>query len=133
MKVVLDSPTIQSINYFQNITGSSVVDCIVENGEIYFVVAQGQYGLSVGKGGAKVRNAEKLFKKTIHIIEYAPDAKEFIKNVIPEAQSVELSGTEIEVRVRPQDRARAIGKAGRNIKILNRLLERLFGVTARVK
>ena len=63
MKVTLDSDTIQAMNFFQNFTGSSVVDCITEGEEIYFVVGHGQYGLSVGRQGAKIKNAEKLFKK----------------------------------------------------------------------
>ena len=65
MKVTLDSKTIQSINIFQNMTHSSIIDCITEADELYFVVAQGQYGLTIGKNGNKIRNAERVFKKSI--------------------------------------------------------------------
>ena len=67
MKVTLDAQTIQSMNFFQNMTGSSVVDCITEGDGLYFVVAKGQYGLSVGKHGAKIKKAESLFKKSIKV------------------------------------------------------------------
>ena len=127
MKVKLDTQLIQTINYFQSITGSSVIDCIAETDELYFVVAKGHYGLSVGRGGAKVRNAERALKKNIRIFEYAERVEEFIKKVIPETQEIAIKDDSIEVRVKQQDRAKVIGKAGKNIKIINRFLERLYG------
>ncbi len=126
MKVKLDTQLIQTINYFQNMTGSSVIDCINEGDEIYFVVAKGHYGLSVGRGGSKVRNAEKKFKKNIRIFEYSEDPKEFIKNAIPEAQEIIMKENGIEVHIKQQSYAKVIGKAGKNIKIINRFLERLY-------
>jgi N utilization substance protein A len=127
MKVKLDAQLIQTINYFQNMTGSSVIDCISENSEIYFVVAKGHYGLSVGRGGSKIRNAERALKKSIRIFEYSEQPEEFIKNTIPEAQEIIMKEDSIEVRIKQQDRAKVIGKAGKNIKIINRFLERLYG------
>lgn len=128
MKVKLNEQTIKSINLFQNITGSSVVDCIHEKDEIYFVVASGQYGISVGKHGSKIKNAERLFKKNIYVFEYSPDLEHFIKNLIPESQEIEIDSTGIKVKVRNSDKPKVIGKAGKNIKIINRFLERLFDV-----
>ncbi len=128
MKVKLDTQLIQTINFFQNVTGSSVIDCINEDGEIYFVVAKGQYGFSVGRGGVKVRNAERMLKKSIHVFEYSPQPEEFIRNIIPEAQDIAMKDSGIEVRVRQQDRARVIGRGGKNVKILSRFLERLYSL-----
>ena len=128
MKVKLDTQLTQTISYFQNMTGSSVIDCISERDEIYFVVAKGHYGLSVGKGGIKIKNAEKMLKKNIRIFEYSENAEEFIKNAIPETQEIIMKDDGIEVRIKQQDRAKVIGKAGKNIKILNRFLERLYSL-----
>ncbi len=128
MKVVLNQLTIQAINVFQNLTGSSVIDCIVESDEIYFVVADGHYGLSVGKGGVKIKHAERLFKKPIKVFEYAPDPKAFIKKVFPEAQEVEISGGVMSVKIKQADKPKAIGKSGKNIKVMNKILKRLFGI-----
>ena len=130
MKLTLDEHAIKSISFFQNLTGSSVIDCISENGDLYFVVASGHYGLSVGKGGSKIRNAEKIFKKSIRIFEYSPDMKQFIKNMVPEAQEISINEKSVEIKIKPQDRTRVIGRGGKNIKIMNRFLERLFGVAA---
>ncbi len=126
MKVTLDADTIQSMNFFQNMTGSSVVDCIADGDELYFVVAKGQYGLSVGKHGMKIRNAERLFKKSIRVFEYSDELEQFIKNVLPEVQGVSVKGKVVEIKVKQSDRAKVIGKAGKNIKIIKRFLKRLF-------
>lgn len=129
MKVTLDEKIIQTITIFQNLTGSSVVDCI-EDEDLYFVVAQGQYGLAIGKNGRKIKNAERLFKKTIKIFEYSPDVKEFIKNMIPDSQVIEINDNNVFVRVKQFDRARIIGKGGKNIKVIGNFLERLFEINS---
>lgn len=128
MKVTLDADTIQSMNFFQNMTGSSVVDCISDSESLYFVVAKGQYGLSVGKHGAKIKHAENLFKKSIKVFEYADTAEEFVRNAVPESQEVGINGKYVEVRVKQSDRAKVIGKGGKNINIIKKFLKRLFDI-----
>ncbi len=114
------------MNLFNNLTHSSIIDFIEDEGDLYFVVGEGQYGLAVGKNGSKVKKAERVFKKTIKIFEYSPVLKKFVRNLVPEAQSIEINGREIVVRVKPSDRARVIGKSGKNVRIIKLFLERLF-------
>ncbi|MBS3050766.1 MAG: NusA-like transcription termination signal-binding factor [Candidatus Aenigmarchaeota archaeon] len=126
MKVTLDQNTIQSISLFQNLTGSSVVDAISEGDEIYFVIAQGQYGSTVGKNGSKIKNAERVFKKSIKVFEYSEGLEEFIKNIIPGVQEFSVKEKTVFVKIKPNDKAKVIGKGGKNIKIINKFLQRLF-------
>lgn len=128
MKVTLDQNTIQSINLFQTLTGSSVVDCLVEEDCIYFVVADGQYGLTVGKNGVKIKNAERVFKKPIKVFEYSEDLEGFIRKLIPETEEISGKGKLIFIKVSQKDKPKVVGKAGKNIKIVNRFLQRLFDV-----
>ncbi len=128
MKVILDTRNIQSISLFQNLTNSSVIDCLEENDMIFFVVSEGQYGLAVGKNGSKIKNAERVFKKTIKVFEYSPDLNKFVLNLIPEAQEISLSQKAIQVKIKPNDKPKVIGKGGKNIKIVTKFLERLFDV-----
>lgn len=127
MKVTLNTETIKTINLFQNLTGSHVLDCI-NNEEMYFVVAEGEYGLVVGKNGSKIRNAERVFKKAIIIFEYSSNLEHFIKNIIPEAQEIITKEGEIHVRVKPNDRPKVIGRGGKKIRIINHFLKRLYDV-----
>lgn len=133
MKVTLDNRQIQSINMFQGLTNSSVMDCMEDNGDIYFVVGEGQYGLAVGKNGAKIKNAERAFKKSIKLIEYSPDIEQFIKNMIHDAQHIKSEGGMVHVKIKPADRSRVIGRNGSNIRIMNHFLKRLFGSEMKIK
>jgi N utilization substance protein A len=128
MKVTFDQDAIQIMNLFQNLTGSSVIDCVSDDDELYFVIAEGKYGFTVGKGGAKIKNAERVFKKMINVIEYSPTLEGFIKNIIPYAQEIEIKDKKVFVKVKPTDRPRIIGKGGKNIRIINKFLQRLFDV-----
>ncbi|MEM7819289.1 MAG: NusA-like transcription termination signal-binding factor [Candidatus Aenigmatarchaeota archaeon] len=130
MRITLDKNTIQLMNLFHNLTGSSVIDCIQENNDVYFVVAKGQYGLSVGKNGIKIKNAEKIIKKNIRIFEYSEDVKTFVKNAIPEIQEIDINKNVVSIKLKQNDKPRVIGKNGKNIKIISKILERLFGIKA---
>ncbi|MBI2232969.1 MAG: NusA-like transcription termination signal-binding factor [Candidatus Aenigmarchaeota archaeon] len=128
MKVTLDARNIQSISLFQNLTNSSVLDCLEESDMIFFVVSEGQYGLAVGKNGSKIKNAERVFKKTIKVFEYSPDLNRFVSNLIPEALEVNLSEKGVQVKIKPNDKPKVIGKGGKNIRIVTKFLQRLFDV-----
>lgn len=127
MKVVLDQNTLQTISLLQKLTGVSIIDAM-NNDEIYVVVAEGQYGLAVGKGGVKIKKAEHVFKKTIRIFEYSPSAEQFVRRMIPETQEFSMQDNAAVVKVRPADRAKVIGKGGKNIRIVNQFVQRLFEI-----
>ncbi len=130
MKITLDQDTIQTINLFRNITGSTVVDCVDDTEDLYFIVAEGQYGLAVGKNGVKIKNAEKVFKKSIKVFEYSPDMMTFVRNLVPEANEITQIEKVIHVKVKQNSKAKVIGKNGKNIKIINELLKRHFDIEA---
>lgn len=128
VKVTLDQNSIESINIFQTLTGSSVVDAITEGDEIYFVIAQGQYGSTVGKNGSKIKNAERVFKKSIKVFEYSENLEEFVKNIVTGVREFSIKDKTVIVRIKLADKAKVIGKSGKNIKIINRFLQRLFDI-----
>ena len=127
MKVHLDTNKIRMISLFQKLTGAHVLDSL-ENDNIYFVVAKGDYGLAVGKNGSKIKNAEKVFKKPIKLFEYSPDLDTFIKNMIPETKEIIKKDDDIEVRIAGSDRAKVIGRAGYKVKVIHYFLKRLHDV-----
>ena len=127
MKVTLDERSIQSISLFQRITGAHIVDSILEDDTIYFVVKKGQYGMSVGKNGERIKKAEGLFNKKIRIFEHADTLEEFLKNAIPEAKKIDIKSETVEISVSNKERSKVLGKNGERVKILNQLIERLYG------
>lgn len=133
MKVTLDAKQIQSMSMFQNITNSSAMDCIEDNGDIYFVVAEGQYGLAIGKGGFKIKKAERAFRKNIRVIEYSPDMEQFVRNMVPDITEMQVTDKTINLKIKPASRSRVIGRSGRNIHILNVFLKRFFSAEIKIK
>ncbi|MGC9148601.1 MAG: NusA-like transcription termination signal-binding factor, partial [Sulfolobales archaeon] len=65
IKLTIDE--MRYISLFQDLTGVTVRDCIVDNdsGTIIFIVKEGEGALAVGKGGSNVKMAKKLLGKNI--------------------------------------------------------------------
>lgn len=118
-----DTETMQLIAAFEQLTGSEVRD-IVRNETLHFLVNPGKAALAIGKGGAAVQNAEKVFKKQIKIYEWAEQADQFVKNLIPSAKIIKIEGERAMVTVDSKDRGAVIGKGGANINALRELLIR---------
>jgi N utilization substance protein A len=128
MKVTFDTETIKTISLFQNLTGAHVKDIQDSPDILYIVVAEGEYGLAVGKDGQTIKKAEGVFKKPIKVFEYTPDAEQFVRNMIPEAQQISVVEKTIRVRIPAQARAHVLGKGGSRVKIMGAFLQRLHDI-----
>jgi NusA-like KH domain protein len=118
-----DIDMIRIITAFENMTGTEVRDCI--KGEtIYFLVNPGKVAMAIGKNGQAVKTAEKMLKRSIKIFEWSDNDLEFIKNMIPQAQKIEINEHSAIVSLESKDRGATIGKEGCNIKSIRVLLER---------
>jgi len=123
------------IQLLQNMTGATIVDCIVDDDEdtIIFTVKKGEVGLAVGKGGEKIKRFRSMTNKRVEIYEYLPDAENFIRNALKPAKVRDLrlvdrmEGKKIAmVNVEPKDKGIAIGKNGSNIKKIRFQANRYF-------
>jgi len=123
------------IQLLQNMTGATVVDCIVDEDEetIIFTVKKGEVGLAVGKGGEKIKRFRDMTSKRVEIYEYLPEPEQFIRNALKPAKVKDIrlvdrmAGKRIAmVNVDPKDKGIAIGKNGSNIKKIRFLAQRYF-------
>ncbi len=123
------------IQLLQNMTGATIVDCIVDDDEetLIFTVKKGEVGLAVGKGGEKIKRFRSMTNKRVEIYEYLPDAEKFIRNALKPAKVRDIrlvdrmGGKKIAmVNVEPKDKGIAIGKNGSNIKKIRFLANRYF-------
>ena len=118
-----DTDIIRVITAFENITGTEVRDCICSN-IVYFLVNPGKIAMTIGKNGHNIKTAEKMLGKPIKVFEWAENDKEFIKNMISRAKKIELKEGKAIVTISQEDRGAVIGKKGRNIKAIRKLLIR---------
>ena len=135
MPVTLDTETIRLITLFENLTGAGVKDCLVDNNNsiVYFVIDEGEIGKAIGKNGSSVKNTERLIKKVVKIFEFSDNAEKFIRNLIPQINSLKLKTENgrnvVDVWVDKKDKAVVIGRDGKNLKIYKELLHRNHAIS----
>jgi len=136
-RVRLTAKEMGLIALFETMTGAVVEDCVVDdqNDRIIFVVRKGHVGLAIGKGGRKIKLLEKLMRKRLEVVEYSEDVREFLANALKpvKVQGIRLTerpdGRKIAVvSVDPRDKAKAIGKNGKNAQKLRLLARKYFGI-----
>ncbi len=129
-----DTDTLRLMTVFENMTHTSPKDCIVdgENNCVYFVVQEGKAGAAIGKNGTNVKHVQSAIKKDIKIFEFSSDIKTFVKNIIPQANDIDVreeNGEKIvQIKVDRGSKAMIIGRDGRNIKLFKELLQRNHNV-----
>ncbi|MBC8463000.1 NusA-like transcription termination signal-binding factor [Candidatus Bathyarchaeota archaeon] len=121
------------IQLLQNMTGATIVDCIIDDDTIIFTVKKGEVGLAVGKGGEKIKRFRSMTNKQVEIYEYMNEAEKFIRNALKPAKVKDIrlvdrmEGKKIAmVTIEPKDKGIAIGKGGENIKKIRFLSKRYF-------
>ena len=129
-EVTFDEKTIRFVALFQDVTRSTVVDCLDAEDRVIFVVKEGDIGKAIGKKGEQVAKLKRLMNKDIHIIEYSDDPGKFVANVF---RNYDVKGVHIEQRgdvthatvtVDAKKKGRAIGKEGRNLRLSRELIVR---------
>jgi N utilization substance protein A len=121
------------IQLLQNMTGATIVDCILDDDTIIFTVKKGEVGLAVGRGGEKIKRFRTMTNKQVEIFEYLEDPDKFLRNALKPAKVKDIrlvdrmDGHKIAmVNVDPKDKGIAIGKNGENIKKIRFLAQRYF-------
>ena len=135
--IKITSREMRYIALFENITGATVKDCIVDEdlNQIIYVVKEGNVGIAIGKGGKNIRLLERMTGKKHDIIEHSESPAQFIKNALKPAQVKEIRITErpdgktmAVVSVNPKDKGVAIGKNGKNAERIRFLAKRYFQI-----
>jgi len=133
----LTSKEMSYIALFENLTGATARDCIVDDelNRIIFIVKEGDLGVAIGKNGKNIRLLERMTSKKHEVIEYADNPAQFIRNALKPARVNEVRVTErpdgksiAVVSVNPRDKGVAIGKNGRNAERIRFLAKRYFQI-----
>ena len=97
------------------------------------MIDEGEVGKAIGKNGSVVKRTENLIRKHIKIFEFSVSIEKFVRNLIPQINSVKLktedSRTVAEIWVDKNDKAAVIGRDGKNLKIYKELLQRNHNVS----
>ena len=136
VNVKLTMEELRFMTLFQDVTGVTPKDCIVDDARntILFIVDAGKLGQAVGRRGSNVRQLSKLLGKNIEIIEWADNLEDFVKNLFMPARVLgsklvtHPNKKVLYVMVDPKDKGIAIGKNGRNVAKARIVLKRYFDI-----
>jgi len=132
MEIRLDVDTIKLIALFESVTRAGVRDCITAEDRVIFIVGKGQAGAAIGERGDNIHRLRDMLRKNVEIIEWADSPESFVRNIF---HAFKVSEVKIErrghrntavVTVDPNEKARAIGKQGRNLHQAKNILARHF-------
>lgn len=131
-RVKIDQEALGWSSLMERITHARVKDCFKEEDTIYFVVAPGELGKAIGKGGSMIRKVQEKFGKPVKVIEFRDDIVSFIKNIIYPVRVEEIVEEDGVVYIRDEDRKKKgqlIGRSGMGIAFVNRVVKRFFDVS----
>ncbi|MGA8302113.1 MAG: NusA-like transcription termination signal-binding factor [Thermoplasmata archaeon] len=129
-EITLDNETLGYIQLFEARTGARVKDCLGAEDKLVYLVYPGEVHKAVGPGGVLVDRLKGMLKKEIQVVEYSDDPETLVKNIFywysPKRVDFQPKGKgrHATVTVDPAWKARAIGTAGKNLKVARAILLR---------
>ena len=130
VEITLSNETVQFINMATSVTKAQIIDCIVEDDRVTFVVEKGQLGLAIGSKAKNLEKLRSLLKKSVKFVEYDANVERFIQNLCKpyKIKAIQLDEANSEftakIQVNPADKSKLIGKQGKNINIIRQLAQR---------
>jgi len=129
-EIAFSNEIMQYINMTSNILKIDVIDCMVTDDKLIFIVKKGQLGIAIGSKAKNLEKLRRLFKKNIKFVEFDEDKERFILNLCKPYKinniTLDGSGDSIvaKVEVATSDKSKIIGRGGRNIGIIRKLAHR---------
>ncbi len=128
--ILLSNESMQYINMASKITRADVLDCIMAEDRLVFIIKKGQLGIAIGSKAKNLEKLRNLFKKSIKFVESDPDKEKFVYNLCKpyKINSITLEGsgesTIAKIEASTSDKSKLIGKGGRNIDMIRKLAHR---------
>ena len=129
-EIAFSNEIMQYINMASNILKIDIIDCMITEDKLIFIVKKGQLGIAIGSKAKNLEKLRRLFKKNIKFVEFDEDKERFVLNLCKpyKIKNVTLDGsgdsTVIKVEVTTSDKSKIIGRGGRNIDIIRKLAHR---------
>ena len=129
-EIILSNETVQYINLASKYSGASIMDCIVEDDRVVFIVEKGQLGIAIGSKAKNIEKLRSLFKKNVRFVEFDDDKTRFVRNLCKPYEVTKVSfeendgGSVAKIEVHAKDKSKLIGKGGRNINMIRKMAQR---------
>ncbi|MDP8002972.1 MAG: NusA-like transcription termination signal-binding factor [Caldisphaera sp.] len=132
----IDLEELRYLSLFQDLTNAMAYRCITDNeaNRVFYLVNKNDVGKAIGKDGKNVKSLSKILNKSVEIVEYSDNVEEMAKNLFPgisviKVDLIDKDNTKtVYVKVKDDEKGKAIGKDGKNVKRAKIILNKLFGV-----
>ena len=133
MGFTLSDDARQYIALFDEETGVTARDCVIEDDRVVFLVSAGKMADAIGPGGKTVRALEDRLGTDVTLVENALDAESFVANMFAPAVvsnvTISVNDTTVAyVEIPDEDKGVAIGAGGRNIDLARRMAARHYDI-----
>ena len=110
----------------------NILDCVVEEERVTFIVQKGHLGLAIGKESRNLLRLKGLLKKDVKVVEFDEDHVTFVTNLFKpfKAQTVTVERKRgggplvATVQLAEEEKGKAIGKGGKNVNLVRALARR---------
>ena len=130
-KIKYDIDLMRVMSLFESLTQARLKDCIVGEKQLIFIVNENEIGKAIGMNGVNARKMESILKKKIKIVEFSPDAAQFIQNFIYPVRARDIASREGIITIMGSDaksKGLLIGRDSRNLNNLLSIAKRYFPV-----
>ncbi|HLD00317.1 MAG TPA: NusA-like transcription termination signal-binding factor [Candidatus Nanoarchaeia archaeon] len=130
-RLILNQEELGLSSIMERLTRARVKDCFKDEDTIYFVVAEGEMGKALGKGGVNIKRVQNELGRRIKVIEYADNLVDFVRNIIlplKVAEIIDQNGTVIIRDDKKKTKSLLIGRGRKNLTLIKRAVSRFFNV-----
>jgi len=128
--ILFSNESMQYINMASKITRADILDCMMAEDRLVFIIKKGQLGVAIGSKAKNLEKLRNLFKKNVKFVESDPDKEKFVHNLCKpyKINGIALEGsgnsTIAKIESSASDKSKLIGKGGRNIDMIRKLARR---------
>ena len=135
VRLKLDPDTIGLSSILENISRVPVKDCFQDEDTIYYIVPPGMVGKALGKGAINIKKVQARLNKKIKIVEYNNNCIMFVKKLIYPLQAETVAEEDGAIFIKDSNKktkSLLIGRGGKNLKLLNRAVQRFFSKEVKI-
>src|SRR3989344_2589310 len=129
--IKLDQSSLKLLSVFESVTHVPARDCFPDLQQAMVFVVSADIGRAVGRGGANVRHLEQMLKRKIKIVEFNPDLKVFVQNVIQplKLHTIDVQDSTLVVEAADgKTRGLLIGRSAQNLRNYEYVIKRYFDI-----
>jgi N utilization substance protein A len=133
-EIMISNEVMQYINLASKITKTDILDCLITDDKIIFIVRKGFIGIAIGLKAKNIEKLKNLFKKNIKFVEFDDDKQKFLLNLCKpyKVNQITIEGDKdskvAKLEVDITDKSKIIGRGGKNIEIIRDLAKRHHGI-----